>query len=253
MPVGCNSIVKFGAMRKYAMNTLGAESIATGHYARLWHRRRVAIGTMPELVEEAVCDSSELDWLPSWGPGRNVSITGKNLPSLLLAAADLGKDQSYFLCGVNGNAFKNVLFPLGGLKKTGKLEARETPSLSRGVREKSEGEVSCSSRGTGQDQSIDKTVREIAEKAGLPTAKKKESMGICFVGKRNFQAFISQYLPSVALPGDFVDVDTGEVSLMWCMISPRLIATIFPVVYLCCVHLMLSFLWNNFCVFLIWH
>ena len=240
-------------MRKYAMNTLGAESIATGHYSRLWHRRRVAIGTMPELVEEAVCDSSELDWLPSWGPGLNVSITGKNLPSLLLAAADLGKDQSYFLCGVNGNAFKNVLFPLGGLKKTGKLEARETPSLSRGVREKSEGEVSCSSRGTGQDQSIDKTVREIAEKAGLPTAKKKESMGICFVGKRNFQAFISQYLPSVALPGDFVDVDTGEVSLMWCMISPRLIATIFPVVYLCCVHLMLSFLWNNFCVFLIWH
>ena len=36
-------------------------------------------------------------------------------------------------------------------------------------------------------------------------------MGICFIGKRNFGQFISQYLPKVPRPGNFVDVDTGEI------------------------------------------
>jgi len=35
--VWCNSVVKFGAMKKFAMEKLGATGIATGHYARLWH------------------------------------------------------------------------------------------------------------------------------------------------------------------------------------------------------------------------
>ena len=40
---------------------------------------------------------------------------------------------------------------------------------------------------------------------------KKESMGICFIGKRNFADFVAEYLPSEAIPGDFIDIDTGEV------------------------------------------
>lgn len=41
------------------------------------------------------------------------------------------------------------------------------------------------------DEQTFMSVRDIADKAGLPTATKKESMGICFVGKRRFADFIS--------------------------------------------------------------
>ena len=53
-----------------------------------------------------------------------------------------------------------------------------------------------------------KEVREIAKKAGLVTATKKDSTGICFIGKRNFKEFLSQYLP--AQPGK-METLSGEV------------------------------------------
>jgi tRNA-specific 2-thiouridylase len=52
-------------------------------------------------------------------------------------------------------------------------------------------------------------VREIAERAGLATAKKKDSTGICFIGERDFKEFLQQYLP--ARPGNMVDIRNGEV------------------------------------------
>ncbi|GJM84222.1 hypothetical protein HMSSN139_67180 [Paenibacillus sp. HMSSN-139] len=52
-------------------------------------------------------------------------------------------------------------------------------------------------------------VRRIAEEAGLYTAKKKDSTGVCFIGERNFKEFLSNYLP--AKSGDMVDIVTGEV------------------------------------------
>lgn len=163
--VGCNSIVKFGAMKEYARQKLGIETIATGHYARLWNRDK----SIPQSVEES-CSVDEIDWLSSWGSA---------LSPLLLAAKDRSKDQSYFLAGVKGRAFENVLFPLGDLYKS-----------------------------SNDDNSS--TVRDIAQEAQLPTARKRESMGICFVGKRNFGNFIHQYLPEPPRPGHFVDVNTGE-------------------------------------------
>jgi len=53
-------------------------------------------------------------------------------------------------------------------------------------------------------------VRDIAHAAKLATASKRESMGICFVGKRKFPEFINEYLPD-PMPGRFICVDTGEV------------------------------------------
>ena len=51
-------------------------------------------------------------------------------------------------------------------------------------------------------------MREIAEKYDLATAKKKDSTGVCFIGERNFNEFLSNYLP--AKPGKMVTLD-GEV------------------------------------------
>ena len=52
-------------------------------------------------------------------------------------------------------------------------------------------------------------VREIADKIKLPTAKKKDSTGICFIGERNYQKFLHNYLKPN--PGDIVDIDSGEI------------------------------------------
>ena len=73
-------------------------------------------------------------------------------PARLLKAIDRGKDQSYFLSNVPGTALSHSLFPVGGLLKS--------------------------------------QVREMAAEASLPTATKSESMGICFIGERNFPDFL---------------------------------------------------------------
>ena len=51
-------------------------------------------------------------------------------------------------------------------------------------------------------------VRKIAEEAGLPVSKKKDSTGVCFIGERNFKQFLKNFLP--AQPGDMVTPE-GEV------------------------------------------
>ncbi len=89
----------------------------------------------------------------------------------LLKAADAGKDQTYFLNQVTQPQFEGVLFPLGKLKKP--------------------------------------QVREIAEKYGLSTAKKKDSTGICFIGERNFRNFLRGYLP--ARPGRIRALDGRDL------------------------------------------
>jgi len=55
------------------------------------------------------------------------------------------------------------------------------------------------------------SVRELALSLGLPTARKRESMGICFIGKRRFPDFISEYLDKPPREGNFVCVDTGKI------------------------------------------
>jgi tRNA-specific 2-thiouridylase len=74
----------------------------------------------------------------------------------LLRALDDNKDQTYFLAAVAREHFERVLFPIGGLSKP--------------------------------------MVREIARRAGLPNHRRKDSTGICFIGEREFRAFLSQYL-----------------------------------------------------------
>ena len=88
----------------------------------------------------------------------------------LIRGHDNNKDQTYFLSQLTAAQLDRALFPIGHLNK--------------------------------------KEVREIAEKAGLATAKKKDSTGICFIGERDFNEFLANYLPNK--PGKMVTLD-GEV------------------------------------------
>uniref|UniRef100_K3W542 tRNA-5-taurinomethyluridine 2-sulfurtransferase n=1 Tax=Globisporangium ultimum (strain ATCC 200006 / CBS 805.95 / DAOM BR144) TaxID=431595 RepID=K3W542_GLOUD len=97
--------------------------------------------------------------------------TGSDEYPQLYAAKDDTKDQSYFLSNVAGKAFSKVLFPLGELRKS--------------------------------------QVRQIALAEGLCTAEKKDSVGICFIGKRNFADFIHQYIPRQT--GAFYTVDGDKM------------------------------------------
>ncbi|MGV7331439.1 tRNA methyl transferase PRC-barrel domain-containing protein, partial [Mycobacterium kansasii] len=66
-------------------------------------------------------------------------------------------------------------------------------------------------------------VRKIAEKAGLATAKKKDSTGICFIGEKNFKKYLGEYLP--AQPGKMMTLDGIEMGnhagLMYYTIGQR--------------------------------
>jgi len=90
----------------------------------------------------------------------------------LYKAKDENKDQTYFLYRVTKDALEHTLFPLGEHTKP--------------------------------------EVRKLAEKFGLVTAKKKESMGICFVGKVGIKEFLTHELGQQK-PGDILDQDAKKV------------------------------------------
>ena len=104
----------------------------------------------------------------------------------LYKGLDANKDQSYFLATLSTEQLKNVLMPLGELTK--------------------------------------KQVREIAAKLNLKTAKKKDSTGICFIGERNFNLFLSNYLPHQNGQVRLIDTDEligQHVGLMYYTIGQR--------------------------------
>ena len=96
----CNAEIKFKAFLDHAMR-LGADKIATGHYARV---RRVA--TIPSAMPQRHQDESHATARdPRW-------------EYQLLKGLDSGKDQSYFLHRLNQAQLARTLFPVGELHKT---------------------------------------------------------------------------------------------------------------------------------------
>jgi tRNA-specific 2-thiouridylase len=126
----CNKEIKFKAFLDHAI-ALGADYLATGHYARVEERESI---------------------------------------HHLLRGVDDNKDQTYFLNQLSQDQLSKAMFPIGELPK--------------------------------------KEVRKIAAEAGLATAKKKDSTGICFIGERDFREFLRNYLP--AQPGEMRTPD-GEI------------------------------------------
>ena len=90
----------------------------------------------------------------------------KNGSFSLLAGVDKTKDQSYFLCQISQEQLSKALFPVGELKKT--------------------------------------EVREIAKKINLVTAEKKDSQGLCFIGKVSLNIFLQQKLKQKT--GDIIEI-----------------------------------------------
>ena len=127
----CNREVKFDVFMKTALS-LGADKVATGHYARV----------------HSTIDES----------GKEVFH--------LLAGKDNNKDQSYFLCQLSQDQLSKALFPIGELTKP--------------------------------------EVREIAKEQGLVTADKKDSQGLCFIGKVSLPTFLQQQL--VPKEGEIVEI-----------------------------------------------
>lgn len=84
----------------------------------------------------------------------------------LKAGADLNKDQSYFLCQLNQKQLKYAMFPIGDMQKS--------------------------------------EVRSVAKSLGLVTADKKDSQGLCFIGKVRLPDFLQQQLE--VKPGDIVEI-----------------------------------------------
>jgi len=106
------------------------------------------------------------DYIATGHYARNVFNQETKTYSLLRGIDD-SKDQSYFLCTLGQKELSHSLFPIGEYKKT--------------------------------------VVRKLAEKFKLPTAKKKDSQGICFIGNINVKKFLQENIKSIA--GDIIDTD----------------------------------------------
>ncbi len=107
----------------------------------------------------------------SWiATGHYARLRHTTLGTHLLKATDTAKDQSYFLHGVAAAALGKTLFPIGELRKA--------------------------------------EVRKLAHAAGLPVYDKPDSTGICFIGERPFQEFLSRYLRTEPGP---IENDRGVV------------------------------------------
>ena len=132
--VRCNAAIKFGVLLEQAL-ALGCSQIVTGHYAR-------------------ICKDD---------------ATGRYL---LYKAADDGKDQSYFLAGLNQHQLAHTLFPLGELTK--------------------------------------EQARQIALEQGFINARKKDSQDVCFIPDGDYTAFLTRYTGKTYQEGSFLDF-SGKV------------------------------------------
>ena len=129
--VECNRVMKFDMFAERAA-MLGYDKMATGHYARVKYNEK---------------------------SGRY----------LLTKAADISKDQSYFLYSLSQEQLANIYFPLGELTKD--------------------------------------RVREIAAEQGFENARKKDSQDICFIPGGDYSEFIESCSGEEYPEGDFVDLD----------------------------------------------
>lgn len=102
--------------------------------------------------------------------GHYASIKERDGKLYLATAADPVKDQTDFLAQISYDQLSHLMFPLGDLPKS--------------------------------------EVRRLAQEANLPNAKRKDSQGICFLGKINYNDFLKRHLGE--RPGAVIEIETGR-------------------------------------------
>jgi tRNA-specific 2-thiouridylase len=107
------------------------------------------------FMEEAMKFNADFVATGHYCRKSEIDVNGETMHQLL-AGKDPNKDQSYFLCQLNQKQLSKAMFPIGELLKP--------------------------------------KVREIAKQQNLPTAERKDSQGICFVGKVDLPTFLQQQL-----------------------------------------------------------
>ena len=130
------------------------------------------VGSSSGIVSVGNGFAPGLTGAPAPGQTRAADVSlQKDTRATLLRAIDDNKDQTYFLYRVTSEALSKTLFPLGEFTKP--------------------------------------QVRAMAKERGLYTASKKDSQGICFVGKVGIRDFLSQYVEQK--PGQVIDKKSGKV------------------------------------------
>jgi tRNA (5-methylaminomethyl-2-thiouridylate)-methyltransferase len=124
-----------------------------------------------KLIKFGVFEQRVGKYFDKTATGHYASTTEVDGKVYLSTAKDPLKDQTDFLAQIDALQISKLMFPVGDFMK---------------------GEV-----------------RAIAEKAGLPSAKRQDSQGICFLGKVNYNDFIKRYLGEK--PGPIVEFETGKI------------------------------------------
>ncbi|WIA12264.1 hypothetical protein OEZ85_012328 [Tetradesmus obliquus] len=198
----CNSRVKFGAFVEYLEREHGGsfDRIASGHYACIQRPQQLqqqqhslAPDGVPsdhqadtqQLQQQQQQHSLAPDGVPSdhqadtqqlqgrLGSHAQASSSSSSSSSgvVLRLTPDAVKDQTYFLANLSAGQLARCMFPLGPFTKP--------------------------------------QVRALATAAGLATSGRKDSQGICFLGKVKFGEFVGQHLGQ--WPGPLVEEDSGQV------------------------------------------
>lgn len=168
--VMCNVWLKFGKLWEFA-ESVGAEHIATGHYARVMDAR----ATSPSPPQSALTSESDAIGREGRGEGQDQTLTDMRCEAGawergrvgLFRGLDPAKDQSYVLFGIRRGLLDRILFPVGGYDKA--------------------------------------EIRELSRQAGLRTADKPDSQEICFIPDHDYAAFVERHRGEHETTGAFVD------------------------------------------------
>lgn len=177
----CNRFIKFGCFLDHIDDSY--EKVATGHYAAI---RGVVSASEAEAIQigdqtffepgaDGASDASVILDLQSLLCTDRLQyealVRSGNVRYQLCTVPDLVKDQTYFLSQITYEQLSRVIFPIGDLMKH--------------------------------------EVRAYAEREALPTAVRKDSQGVCFLGKISFRQFVEHYVGTA--PGPIVEYETGQV------------------------------------------